>query len=163
MSIRPTTSFMSTTRRAFTLVECLVALVIVAMAAAAASTAIGSGIAAQEDALRITLAAAAAESRMTQALTTEYGTVTGLAGHEEPGALMASDGTAMPGLMSEMGRRTTVAAEPQSIPGFAGLVLTGWQITVTVYDLDEEGDERELAVLRRFRPETWEETQGAAP
>lgn len=163
MSIRPTTSFMSAARRAFTLVECLVALVIVAMAAAAASTAIGSGIAAQEDALRITLAAACAESRMTQALTTDYGTVPTLAGHEAPGALMASDGTAMPGLMSEMGRRTTVAAEPQAIPGFAGLVLTGWQITVTVYDLDEEGDERELAVLRRFRPETWEETQGAEP
>jgi hypothetical protein len=43
------------------------------------------------------------------------------------------------------------------------LVLTGWQVTVTVYDLDEDGDERELAVLRRFRPETWEETQGATP
>jgi hypothetical protein len=76
---------------------------------------------------------------------------------------MASDGTAMPGLMAEMGRRTTVQAQPQSIPGFAGLVLTGWQVTVTVYDLDEDGDERELAVLRRFRPETWEETQGATP
>jgi prepilin-type N-terminal cleavage/methylation domain-containing protein len=150
-------------RRAFTLVECLVALVIVAMAAAAASTAIGSGIAAQEDALRITLAAACAESRMTEVLTTEYGVVPNLAGHEQPGALMASDGTAMPGLMAEMGRRTTVQAQPQAIPGFAGLVLTGWQVTVTVYDLDEDGDERELAVLRRFRPETWEETQGATP
>jgi prepilin-type N-terminal cleavage/methylation domain-containing protein len=163
MMFRPTTSSMDPSRRAFSLVECLVALVIVAMAAAAASTAIGSGIAAQEDALRITLAAACAESRMTQALTTDYASAPGLAGNEAPGALTAVDGTAMPGLMSEMGRRTTVDAEPQSIPGFAGLVLTGWQITVTVYDIDGDGDERELAVLRRFRPQTWEETQGANP
>jgi len=163
MSIRPTTFLMNSARRAFTLVECLVSLVIVAMAAAAASTAISAGIAAQEVALRITLAAACAESRMSQALTTDYGLVPNLAGHEEPGALLASDGTAMPGLMEEMGRRTTVAAEPQAIPGFSGLVLSGWQVTVTVYDLDEDGAERELAVLRRFRPETWEETQGASP
>lgn len=149
--------------RAFTLVECLVALVIVAMAAAAASTAIGAGIAAQEDALRITLAAAAAESKVSQALTAEYGTVPALASDEAPGALLAPDGSAMPGLMGEMGRRTTVDAAPQSIPGFAGLVLTGWQITVTVYDIGDDGEERTLASLRRFRPETWEELQGAEP
>lgn len=149
--------------RAFTLVECMVALVIVAMAAAAVSTAIGAGIAAQEDALRITLAAATAESRMTQALTVDYASVPALESDEAPGALLAADGTAMPGLTATMGRHTNVDSAPQSIPGFSGLVLPGWQITITVYDLGDNGVERELAVLKRFRPETWEETQESTP
>ncbi|MFM1936833.1 MAG: hypothetical protein RI990_1792, partial [Planctomycetota bacterium] len=75
-------------RRAFTLLEALIASVIVAMVALAASTSVAVGIAVEEDNRLAVLAMHAAEQQMGTILERDYDDMASLAGEEGMGAML---------------------------------------------------------------------------
>lgn len=146
-----------TSRRGVTLIECMVAIIIVTIAVLSASMSIQHGILAQEDALRLSLAASAAESRLTELLVREYDQMTPSTTSEAVGAMMAPMGSNdLPADYASLGRQTQIADDSIAIPGYTGLLLEGKMLTIEVFD-SEGGQDRELVRIRRFRPKTIEE------
>ncbi|MSR17582.1 MAG: type II secretion system protein [Phycisphaerales bacterium] len=143
--------------RAFTLIECLVAIAVLALASVAVSSALLGGIAAQEDALRLTAGTAAAESRVNELLATDYDEIVPGTAVEVIGSMSHSTGRSPAGFVP-MGRRTIIAAQSLAIPGYTGLVIEGFQIDVTVFD-QGQGEERQLASISRFRPHSFDDDE----
>ncbi len=144
-------------RRGISLLECVVAVVIVSGAIASAAMSIQQGVLAQEDALRISQASSAAESALTELLVREYDSLTPGVVTKDVGEMTDPfTGNELPADYSRFGRRVLVADDSIAIPGYAGLAMEGKMLTVSVFDR-VAGDERELIELRRFRPKSIEE------
>lgn len=144
-------------RHGVTIIECVVAIVIVSGAILSAAASMRMGIEAQEEALRLSLASSAAESALTELLVHDYDGLAAGVTEEALGSM--SDpftGSALPADYSQLGRRRTVVDEALAIPGYAGLSLEGKMLTVTVFD-HPDGAERALVTIQRFRPKTVEE------
>jgi prepilin-type N-terminal cleavage/methylation domain-containing protein len=140
-------------RRAFTLLEALIASVIVAMVALAASTSVAVGIAVEEDNRLAVLAMHAAEQQMGTILEREYDDMASLAGEEGVGAMLlppragTSVRESMGPAFDRLSRITAIATENRYFAQYNGHTVEGRRIEVTV--LGPDG--RELARLVRFR------------
>lgn len=143
-------------RRGTTLIEGLVASVVLALVAAGASMALGIGVGAQRDAQRQLLAGIAAEQQISTIMSAAYSETSSFAGVEEVGALLTpprptSSGSLVRDPMSaafaDFGRTTTVTAETRTFATYNNFSVPGWKIKVTVTDATG----RVLADLERFR------------
>ncbi|MSR28691.1 MAG: hypothetical protein EXS03_03835 [Phycisphaerales bacterium] len=144
-----------------TLIECLVAMALVVVAAAIMSSAVRDGLAAQEDALALTLGGTAAESRVAEYLAKPYASIAAADATENVGAMTTPQGGAFSESYSRFGRRTIVSERSLTVPDFPGLSIPGYLIQVTVSDL-WDGTERKIVALQRFRPRTIEDEIAAA-
>lgn len=149
-------------RRAMTLIECLVAMTILTFSASIMVMAVQGGLAAQEEALSMTLAGTAAESRIAEYLAKTYSTIVVANTTEAIGQLKTSSGESFTASYSKMSRRTVVTSAALTVPDFPGLTVPGFLIDVTVSDL-WNGQSRKLVSLQRFRPRTTEEVSQATP
>lgn len=147
----------SLARRAMTLMECLVAMVVLTISAAIMASSVQAGLAAQEDALAMTLAGTAAESRISDYLARSYETIAATDVVEAIGTMTSSGGDAFSGSYARLGRHTRVTSANLTVPDFPGLLIPGYLIDVSVFDL-WNGAERQLVSLQRFRPRTIEES-----
>ena len=140
-------------RRAFTLLEALIASVIVAMVAATASMSVAVGAAVEEQNRLAVLAMQAAELQMSSLLEEPYDTVGTLAGTEQPGTLKgpvrpgASVRADLPASFSQLTRVTSVTAENRTFTQYNNYTVTGKRLEVTVTGPDGST----LARLVRFR------------
>lgn len=149
-------------QRAMTLIECLVAMSILTIAASILVMAVQGGLAAQEDALSTTIAATAAESRVAEYLARDYNTITALDSTESVGTMLTPMGDPFSKSYDSMGRHTVVELGTLTVPDFPGLSILGYSIDVTVFDTFA-GEVRTLVALQRFRPRTIEESAEVAP
>ena len=140
-------------RAGFTLVEALVASVIVAMVALAASTSVAVGIAGEEEQRRAVLATQVAELRMSEVLERPFDGMSALAGTATGESLRSppvpGSGTRVP-LPEAAGGFTVVTSvdvENRSFPQLNNFVLEGRRVTVEVRGADGAA----LARLVRFR------------
>ena len=140
-------------RAAFTLIEALVASVIVAMVALAASTSVAVGIAVEEDNRRAVLATQVAELRMSEVLEQPFNDMASLAGTVTGASLRSppvpGSGTRvpLPDAASVLTVVTTVESENRAFPQLNNFVLEGRRISVEVRGADGAA----LARLVRFR------------
>jgi type II secretory pathway pseudopilin PulG len=138
---------------AFTLVEALIATVIVAMVALAGSTAVAVGVAIEEGNRMSVLATQAAELQMGSVLEQGYEGMEAMTGTEERGAMLApaAPGTAarpsMGPRFAQMSRQTTVTAQNRTFPSLNNHTVVGKRVEVRVFGPDGT----ELARLVRFR------------
>jgi hypothetical protein len=138
---------------AFTLVEALIASVIVAMVALAGSTAVAVGVAIEEENRLSVLAVQAAELQMGAVLEQGYEGMDAMAGTEERGAMLApaaAGGSQRPSMgprYARMSRQTTVTGETRSFASLNNHSVIGKRVEVRVLGPDGE----ELARLVRFR------------
>ncbi len=140
-----------------TLMECLVAMVVLTISAAIMASSVQAGLAAQEDALAMTLAGTAAESRISDYLARSYETIAAADVVEAIGTMTSSSGDAFSGSYARLGRHTRVTSANLTVPDFPGLLIPGYLIDVSVFDT-WDGAERQLVSLQRFRPRTIEES-----
>ncbi len=143
-------------RLGMTIIECVVALALVVVAAAIMTSAVQDGLAAQEDALALTRAGSAAESRVAEYLSKPYAQLVDADISENAGALLTAQGGAYSSGYGSLTRRTVVDAGSLTVPDFPGLLIPGYTIQVTVSDTFA-GAERKLVTLQRFRPKTLED------
>ena len=139
-------------RRAFTLVEALIASVIVAMVALAGSTAVAVGVAIEDQNRLSVLAVQAAELRMGAVLELPYEDMGSMAGTEERGAMLApavagGGSLSMGPRFASMSRQTTVVPETRAFASLNNHVMVGKRVEVRVFGPDGA----ELARLSRFR------------
>lgn len=138
---------------AFTLVEALIASVIVAMVALAGSTAVAVGVAVEEENRMSVLAVQAAELQMGAVLEQGYEGMDAMAGTEERGAMLApaaAGGSQRPSMgprYARMSRQTTVTGETRSFASLNNHSVVGKRVEVRVFGPDGT----ELAHLVRFR------------
>lgn len=144
-------------RRAMTLIECMVALVIVVASASMMAMVVQGGLSAQEEALSMTLAGTAAESRIAQYLAKSYETISAGTTIEAIGQIKTPTNDSFSSAYADMGRTTVVTASSLTVPDFPGLSIAGYLIDVSVFD-QWQGQSRKLVSLQRFRPRTIEET-----
>ena len=139
--------------RAFTLVEALVATVVVAMVASAAAMSVAVGVAVQEQNRLSVLAMHAAELQMGVAMETAYDSMPGVASTEAMGHLLApprpgsSVRPELPAAFAQFSRTTTVTAENRTFAQFGNHVMQGYRVVVSVYGPDGTL----LAQLQRYR------------
>lgn len=140
-------------QRGFTLLEALIASVIVAMVAATASMSVAVGAAVEEQNRLSVLAMQAAEMQMSSLLQAPYDSVDVLAGTEVAGTLMAP---ARPGEQARVNlpsgfagltRVTSVTAENRTFAQYNNHTVQGKRMEVVVTGPDGS----ELARLVRFR------------
>lgn len=145
--------------RGFTLLEALIASVIVAMVAATASMSVAVGAAVERQNRLSVLAMQAAELQMGTMLEATYDGMNALAGAEAAGSMLApmrpgaTQRVALPAAFAQLSRTTTVTAENRLFSQYNGHTVEGKRIEVTV--LGPDGST--LARLVRFRgkdPET---------
>jgi prepilin-type N-terminal cleavage/methylation domain-containing protein len=142
--------------RGVSLIECMVAMAIVAIAASMVTMSVQGGLAMQEDALRMTVASTAAESRISELLGKPWDDLSALDQTETAGTIADDDGISFPAAYRGLARRTVVTQRALTVPDFPGLSIPGWDIEVIVTDGAGQ-DERTLVRLRRFRPQTIED------
>ena len=148
--------------RGFTLVEALVATVIMAMVASAASVGIGLSVATQQDARLAQLATQAAKQQVdflmekpfasmadSVGISVSSNTVTEEVGQmKAPPAAGAVDRTlTLGGEWAKLGRRTTLTAESQTFSQYNSFLVDGMSISVKVFGPDGTI----YATLRRHR------------
>lgn len=149
----PSTAPMPGRAPAFTLVEALIASVIVAMVALAGSTAVAVGVAIEEENRMSVLAIQAAELQMGAVLEQGYEGMDAMAGTEERGAMLApaaagdADRPSMGPRFARMSRQTTVTAQTRTFPSLNNHAVVGKRVEVRVFGPDGT----ELARLVRFR------------
>ncbi|MFM1831408.1 MAG: hypothetical protein RLZZ558_1748 [Planctomycetota bacterium] len=141
-------------RNGFTLLEALMASVIVAMVAMAASTGLGFSMAAQEQARLGQLAAQAAEQQVSFLLDQPFDRMTDLAVQEDVGQMLAPPAAGgvtrdsmLEGGWSMLGRRTTLTDAPMTLSRYNGVELAGTRLRVEVFGPDGTV----YAVLERLR------------
>jgi type II secretory pathway component PulJ len=148
-----------TVGRAFTLLEALIASVIVAMVAATASVSVAVGAAVEEQNRLAVLAMQAAELQMGTVLETDYDDMESLAGDEAAGAMLAplragaQARMPLPPGFALLSRTTAIVAENRTFTQYNSYVVPGKRIEVTV----RGPGGHVLARLVRFRgrdPET---------
>ncbi len=149
-------------RRAMTLIECMVALVILTLSASIMVMAVQGGLAAQEESLSMTLAGTAAESRIAEYLAKSYPTIVVADITEPAGTIKTPSGENFSPSYNKMSRRTVVTASNLTVPDFPGLIVQGYLFNVTVSD-SWQGQTRNLVSLQRFRPWTTEEEGAVSP
>ncbi|MFW5652438.1 MAG: type IV pilus modification PilV family protein [Planctomycetota bacterium] len=136
-------------RRAFTLIEALVASAVLLLTVLATSMALWSGQrqgAFSQDAVQGALAAAAL---MEEILAVEYAAMSSYDGQIEPvGELVTSTGRAYPATYYRIGRSVTVESMTHEF-GELRVRIDGLQITVRTFDVAGT----ELSTLSRFVPE----------
>lgn len=152
--MRPTTRWRK--RRGLTLIEGLVASVILSMSAAAAAMALTAGLGAQRDANLQLLAGLAAEQQVSMIMTASFAATPSFAGTEAVGAMLApprltaglSEVRDPMGIaFASLGRTTVVTAVTRTFPQYENFALDGWRIQVTVTDANG----RVYASIERFR------------
>lgn len=145
-----------------TLIECLIAMVVLTISASILVMAVQGGLSAQEDALSMTLAGTAAESRVADYLARDYNAIVSGDVTEPIGGIDTPNGDSFSASYDTMGRRTVIASGDLTVPDFPGLVVPGYSIDVTVFDT-RNGETRNLVALQRFRPRTIEESAEETP
>ena len=140
--------------RGFTLLEALVAVVILTIVASGAAVGIGLGSAAQTDARISQCAMQAAEQQMGFLLEQPFDGMTTYAVEEAVGAILAppagggvSRNATMGGPWSMLGRRTSVTSEPLTFSQYNGVTVDGARIEIEVFGPDGTV----YATLRRHR------------
>lgn len=123
--------------------EGLIASVIVAIVAATAAMALGTGVGAQRDAGRQLLAGIAAEQQISSIMSAPYAQTPSWAGTEAVGTMLSPPRPNASGMMvrdplgsafAELGRTTTVVAETRTFATYNNFSVPGWRIEVTVHD-----------------------------
>lgn len=144
-----TTSTPRGVRYAFTLIEALIAAVILAMAISATSMALNSGRQFSLEARDQVHASLAAEAIMAEILADSYANIPSYNGIDEaPGMMQTSLGDAYPQAAYRIGRRVTVNNVIHNFPEL-GVNISGYDIIVEAYDADN----RVICSLIRFVPE----------
>jgi len=140
--------------RGFTLLEALVAVLVVAMVAAAGAVGIGVAAASHEEARIAQVALQAAEQQINYLLEQPFAQMQAHAGEEAVGAILAPppagavDRTSfLTHDWSRLGRRTTLLDEPLTFPTYGDVTLPGTRIEVEVFGVDGTV----YASLRRHR------------
>lgn len=139
--------------RGFTLLEALVAVVIVAMVAGTAAVSVAVGAAVEQQNRLAVLAMQAAELQMGSVLELPYDGMDALSGTEESDALRAPlrpgdmARPSLPESFAGLSRTTTIIDEDRSFPAYQNYVVRGKRIEVTVTGPDGST----LARLVRFR------------
>ncbi|MFO1539974.1 MAG: prepilin-type N-terminal cleavage/methylation domain-containing protein [Chloroflexota bacterium] len=140
-------------RGGFTLLEALIASVIVAMVAATASVSVAVGAAVEQQNRASVVAMQAAELQLGSLMELRYEDMASQAGTEPAGAMLAplrpgaSVRVPLPGAFAGLSRTTTVTAENRSFAQYNAHVVEGARIEVTVTGPDGSV----LARLVRFR------------
>jgi len=140
--------------KGFTLLEALVAIVVVAMIASAAALAMGLSSATQEESRLMQIAAQAAGQQVAFLIETPYDNMRNFAGTEEVGTMLAPPAGGgvtrtllLSGSFSKLGRRTTLTSEPFTFTQFNGFVVEGTRIDVEIFGPDNTV----YASIRRHR------------
>ena len=146
----------------FTLVEALVAIVVVAMVASAAAVGVGLSAAAQEDARLAQLATQAAKQQVdflmeqpfasmaaSVGIVVSANTVTEVVGQmKAPPAAGGVDRTlTLGGEWAKLGRRTTLTSEPTTFTQYNNFLVDGMNMSIEVFGPDGTI----YATLRRHR------------
>lgn len=148
-------------RRGLTLIEGLVATVILSMVASGAAMALSTGLGAQRDANLQLLAGIAAEQQVSMIMTAPYALVPTFAGEEAVGGLLAPPrfNASLTEVRDSMGaafagfaRTTVTTAETRTFPQYQNFALPGWRVQVTV--TNAQG--RVYASIDRFRAQELE-------
>lgn len=136
-------------RPGFTLLEALIAAVIMSLTITAVAMALGAGRQHAMEARDQLQGGLAAEALMAEILAADYADLPTYNGHdEEPGAMVTFDDQAYPATFYRIGRRAAVVERTIDIPGL-GVKILGQDIAVEAYD--EDG--RVIITLSRFVPE----------
>lgn len=136
-------------RPAFTLLEALVATVVMSLSVTAVAMALGSGRQHSLEAKDQLQAGLAAEALMAEILAADYAAIAGYDDHDEPpGSMVTFDDVAYPESFYRIGRRAVVV-ETMVMVGGLGAKIKGMDIAVEAYDVDG----RVLLTLSRFVPE----------
>ena len=137
-----TISFTHATK-GFTLIESLVAIVIVAMVASAAAVGLGLSVATQEDARLAQIATQAAQQQISFLMEKPFASMVDYAGTETLGQMLAPlDAGAtdrdkmLIGEWANLGRTTTLTSEPITFTQYNGFVVDGMRIDVQVFGPD---------------------------
>lgn len=139
--------------RGFTLLEAMIASVIVAMVAATASMSVAVGASIEQQNRLSVLAMQAAELQMSSVLEQSYETMSTLAGTEAMGMMLAPQRPGetvranLPDSFSELSRVTSIVTENRTLTQYNNYTVTGKRIEVTVMGPDGVA----LARLIRFR------------
>ncbi|NBX31810.1 MAG: prepilin-type N-terminal cleavage/methylation domain-containing protein [Planctomycetes bacterium] len=139
--------------RGFTLLEALIASIIVAMVAATASMSVAVGSSIEQQNRLSVLAMQAAELQMSSVLEQSYETMNTLAGTEAVGKLLAPKRPGatvrgfLPAAFSELSRVTTIVTENRTLTQYNNYTISGKRIDITV--IGPNG--LTLAHLVRFR------------
>lgn len=135
-------------RSGFSLVEALVASVILAIVVLAVGSAVATGRQLSVEGQKTILAAMAADDLMSELTSVEYAALDDYDGMDQPvGGMATLDGEAYPDRYWLIGRNATVEEEIVDVEDL-GVKVRGKTITVTAYDED-----RILAVMETFVPE----------
>lgn len=147
-------SIPSARRAGFTLLEALMATVILALVASSAAVGLGLASATQHEARLTQLAMQAAQQQVAFLMEKPYDDMVDFAVEETVGTMLAPpagggvDRTATLGeAWSQLGRRTTLTDEPFTFSRFNGVTLEGTRIDVEVFGADGTV----YASLRRHR------------
>ena len=148
-----TISFTHATK-GFTLIESLVAIVIVAMVASAAAVGMGVSIATQEDARLAQLATQAAQQQVSFLMEKPFASMVDYAGTEALGQMKApldagatDRSKVLTGEWAKLSRVTTLTSEPTTFTQYNSFVVDGMRIDVQV--LGPDGTV--YATIRRHR------------
>ena len=138
----------------FTLVEALVAIVIVALVASAAAVGVGLSAATQEDACLAQLATQAAQQQVSFLMEKPFASMVDYAGTEELGQMKAPPdagatdrSTVLTGEWAKLSRVTTFTSEPSTFTQYNSFVVDGMRIDVQV----KGPDGTIYATIRRHR------------
>lgn len=133
----------------FTLLEALIASVILLLSVIATSMALTAGRQHSLEAQAEVQAALVADAMMSQILAEDYTTMENYDGKDEPpGSLLTAVGSAYPETYYRIGRTASVRPGSHTFSGL-GVTITGLEIKVESYD--DTG--RILCTLQRFVPE----------
>lgn len=136
-------------RPGFTLLEALIAAVIMSLTITAVAMALGAGRQHAMEARDQLQAGLAAEALMAEILAADYADLPDYHGHDEqPGSLVTFDDEPYPASFYRIGRRAVVVERTIDIPDL-GVKILGQDVAVESYDA--EG--RVIVTLARFVPE----------
>ena len=148
-----TISFTRATK-GFTLIESLVAIVIVAMVASAAAVGMGVSIATQEDARLAQLATQVAQQQVSFLMEKPFASMVDYAGTEALGQMKApldagatDRSKVLTGEWAKLSRVTTLTSEPTTFTQYNSFVVDGMRIDVQV----KGPDGTVYATIRRHR------------
>ncbi len=131
------------TARGFTLIEALIAIVIVATVASAGAVGIGLSAATQEEARLVQLATQAAQQQVSFLMEKPFANMVDHAGTEALGQMKApldagatDRSKVLTGEWAKLGRITTLTSEPITFTQYNGFVVDGMRIDVQVFGPD---------------------------
>lgn len=136
-------------RRAFTLIEAMVAVSVLSLSVLALSSAVAAGQQASLEGQKMILGSLAVSDMMSELSSVAYSDLSSYHNRTaNPGQMRTIDNVSYPSTYWAVGRRTTVVATRFSDPGL-GVEIQG--VTITVRAFDAEG--RTVASAERFVPE----------